>query len=214
MWTFAKALVTPIFWLLMVSGTLSLFTLRMVTVHQTAHLVDQGIPRLTAATILGSTGLVTAGALIVFGSLSDRIGRGPVVLHRQRAQCAALLVLMALPQTPPLWLLYLYVILWAWVKAAAAACSPPLPATPFPARRWASSWAPWAAFSAWARPSAVGWRAIFMMWAEATRLRSPWPWPARSSPPWPSPRPCVCNGGEASRKDPFDNNAPLTYNPG
>ncbi|MEZ4582960.1 MAG: hypothetical protein R3A10_15210 [Caldilineaceae bacterium] len=43
-WTFAKALVTPIFWLLMVSGTLSLFTLRMVTVHQTAHLVDQGIP--------------------------------------------------------------------------------------------------------------------------------------------------------------------------
>ena len=42
MWTFAKALTTPIFWLLMVSGTLSLFTLRMVTVHQTAHLVDQG----------------------------------------------------------------------------------------------------------------------------------------------------------------------------
>ncbi|MCB9160601.1 MAG: MFS transporter [Caldilineaceae bacterium] len=111
-WTFAKALTTPIFWLLMVSGTLSLFTLRMVTVHQTAHLVDQGIPRLTAATILGSTGLVTAGAFIVFGSLSDRIGRARSFYIGSGAQCAALLVLMALPQTPPLWLLYLYVILW------------------------------------------------------------------------------------------------------
>jgi MFS family permease len=111
-WTFGMALGTPIFWLLMLSGTLSLFTLRMVTVHQTAHLVDQGIPRLTAATVLGSAGLVTAGAFILFGSLSDRIGRARTFYIGSVAQGVALLILMGLPVAPPLWLLYVYTVLW------------------------------------------------------------------------------------------------------
>lgn len=111
-WTFGMALGTPIFWLLMLSGTLSLFTLRMVTVHQTAHLVDQGIPRLTAATVLGSAGLVTAGAFILFGSLSDRIGRARTFYIGSVAQGVALLILMSLPVAPPLWLLYVYTVLW------------------------------------------------------------------------------------------------------
>lgn len=111
-WTFRAAIHTSIFWLLMLSGTLSLFTLRMVTVHQTAHLVDQGISRLSAATVLGSTGLITAGAFIVFGLLSDRIGRARSFYVGSVAQSMALIILIALPVFPPLWLLYSYAILW------------------------------------------------------------------------------------------------------
>ena len=100
------------FWLLMISGACSLFTLRMITVHQIAHFVDRGIPRLTAATVLGSTGIVTAGAFIGFGLLSDRIGRGASFAIGAIAQLTALYLLITLNAATTSSEMYTYALLW------------------------------------------------------------------------------------------------------
>ncbi len=111
-WSFSMAARTPIFWLIMLSGACSLFSLRMVSVHQVAHFVDKGIPRLTAATVLGGAGMVTAITFIAFGALSDRIGRPNVFYMGAVAQVAALLLLMSLWPSAPLRFLYMYALLW------------------------------------------------------------------------------------------------------
>jgi len=111
-WTFGAARRTPVFWYLMLGGGCSLFTLRMVSVHQVAHLVDQGVSRLTAATVLGGAGLVTAIAFILFGSLSDRIGRASTFHIGTLAQVVALVLLINLPSNPSLVYLYSYAFIW------------------------------------------------------------------------------------------------------
>ena len=111
-WTFYDALRTPVFWFLMISGACSLFTLRMVSVHQIAHLVDNGITRLVAATVLGGAGVITALAFIGFGVLSDRIGRANTFYLGSIAQISALYILIQLPVNGPIFLLYLYALLW------------------------------------------------------------------------------------------------------
>ncbi len=111
-WTWSQAARTGSFWLLLAAGTFSLFTLRMVTVHQVAYLVDRGIPRLTAAAVLGMGGLVTAVSFALFGQLSDRIGREGAFYLGSLAHILALSVLLSLrADTPPVWL-YLYPLLW------------------------------------------------------------------------------------------------------
>ncbi len=111
-WTWKAAARTRLFWVLMGVGMLSFFTLRMTTVHQVAHFVDHGIPRLTAATVLGSAGLVTALAFIGFGSLSDRIGRETAFYIGSAAQVLALLLLIGIGNGAPLVLLYIFALLW------------------------------------------------------------------------------------------------------
>jgi len=96
----------------MFGGALSLFTLRMITVHQVAHFVDKGIPRLTAAAVFGSAGLVTALAFIGFGSLSDRIGRESTFYLGTMAQVAAISLLILLREGVPTPYLYTYAVLW------------------------------------------------------------------------------------------------------
>jgi MFS family permease len=111
-WTFADAVRTPIFWLIMSAGVASLFTLRMVTVHQVAHFVDQGIPRLTAATVFGGSGLITALSFAGFGFLSDRIGRERAFYLGAAAQLAALLLLLGVSADSDPVYLYAYAFLW------------------------------------------------------------------------------------------------------
>jgi MFS family permease len=111
-WSFAAALRTPVFWLLMTAGFLSLFTLRMVTVHQVAHFVDRGVPRLTAAAAFGGAGLITALAYIGFGTLSDRIGRERAFYLGAAAQLIALGMLLGLPTNASLFYIYGYALLW------------------------------------------------------------------------------------------------------
>jgi MFS family permease len=111
-WSLAEALRTPAFWLLMVAGVCSLYTLRMVTVHQVAHFVDRGVPRATAAAVFGGAGLITAASYIGFGLLSDRIGREGSFYLGAAAQAAALVMLLLLPAGAPVPYLYAYALLW------------------------------------------------------------------------------------------------------
>jgi MFS family permease len=111
-WTFGQAAGTLMFWVIMLSGALSLFTLRLVTVHQVSYLVDIGITRATSAAVFGSSGLTTALAFIYFGRLSDRIGRELAFSVGAIAQVIALALLLIMSEVTPLALLWLYALLW------------------------------------------------------------------------------------------------------
>lgn len=111
-WTLGMALRAPTFWLLMVAGVCSLFTLRMVTVHQVAHFVDVGIARAEAAAIFGGAGLITALSYTGFGLLSDRLGRERSFYLGGLTQLIALAMLIGLqPGATPAYL-YGYALVW------------------------------------------------------------------------------------------------------
>ncbi len=74
-WTMRQIVRSPAFWLIMVASLGAIGPLRMLTVHQLAAMADAGVNKILAASIVGLTGLVTAVAFIMWGSLSDKIGR-------------------------------------------------------------------------------------------------------------------------------------------
>jgi MFS family permease len=74
-WTVRSAVTTKQFWLLSISFFLGNFIAQSILTHQVAFFVDHGLERFFASSIVGMVGLVSVGAKILWGALSDRIGR-------------------------------------------------------------------------------------------------------------------------------------------
>ncbi len=74
-WTVGSAIRTPRFWLLVAMMYLSSVATQTVFVHQVAFLVDGGYDKMLAASIVGLIGILSVGAKISWGWLSDRLGR-------------------------------------------------------------------------------------------------------------------------------------------
>ena len=74
-WTLRKAMGTRQFWLLTLAFSLGVFTSQGVHLHQVAFLVDHGFGASFAAGVLGLLGAVSIGGRILWGVLSERIGR-------------------------------------------------------------------------------------------------------------------------------------------
>ncbi len=64
-----------LFWCLFISRFTAVFATQAVLVHMVAHMVDRGFTAAAGAFVLGITGMVGSGAKILFGHLSDRVGR-------------------------------------------------------------------------------------------------------------------------------------------
>jgi MFS family permease len=78
----------------------------MVVPHHVAYLVGEGFDKLTAAFAFGSLGAFSFTGRVVFGSLSDRIGRVPTICLTYSLSIVGTLLLMALhdpSQTVLLW---------------------------------------------------------------------------------------------------------------
>jgi MFS family permease len=84
------------FWLMVASTFLAMLTVRMVLVHAVVHLVDVGFTPFLAATVFGAVGAVEAPSTIVWGWLSDRVGRVRAFAFGSFCVVAALVVLLAL----------------------------------------------------------------------------------------------------------------------
>lgn len=74
-WTLGKAVRSSRFWALMIFPFLSVIGVYIILVHNVKFLVDQGIEKMTAALIFAMVGVVSSIFRILWGWLSDRIGR-------------------------------------------------------------------------------------------------------------------------------------------
>ena len=74
-WTIRKAITTKQFWLLSLSFFLGNFITQSIFAHQVAFFVDRGLEALFASYVVGMIGIVSLGGKILWGALSDKIGR-------------------------------------------------------------------------------------------------------------------------------------------
>jgi OFA family oxalate/formate antiporter-like MFS transporter len=74
-WTIKKAIAIRPFWLLTISFFLGSVIIQSVFAHQVAFFVDRGLDALLASYIVGIVGIVSLGGKILWGTLSDKIGR-------------------------------------------------------------------------------------------------------------------------------------------
>ena len=74
-WTVRQAMTTKQFWLLSLSFFLANATTQSIFTHQVAFFVDHGLQTLFASYIVGIVGIVSLGSKILWGVLSDKIGR-------------------------------------------------------------------------------------------------------------------------------------------
>ena len=74
-WTVRRAMTTKQFWFLSLSFFLGNFITQSIFTHQVAFFVDHGLQALFASYIVGMVGIVSIGSKILWGVLSDKIGR-------------------------------------------------------------------------------------------------------------------------------------------
>ena len=74
-WTVDRAITTKTFWLLGFSFFLANLVTQTIFTHQVAFFVDRGLEALLASYLVGIVGIVSIGGKILWGALSDRIGR-------------------------------------------------------------------------------------------------------------------------------------------
>jgi len=74
-WSIRQAITTKQFWFLSISFFLGNFITQSIFAHQMAFFVDRGLAPLFASYIVGMIGIVSLGGKILWGGLSDKVGR-------------------------------------------------------------------------------------------------------------------------------------------
>ena len=124
-WTLGQALNTRRFWLIGTSFFLASFTTHSILTHQIAYFIEHGLKASSAATIAGMIGVVSIGAKIFWGALSDRLGREITYTAGMVCSVFGIIFLIAfgslfLPYAPRLYALFF------GLGYAAGAALPPL----------------------------------------------------------------------------------------
>jgi MFS family permease len=110
--TVRAALREPRFWVLGVGFVFGAIPLQFLLAHGVAYIVDRGFAPALAASVLGLSGLATAGAMVLWGYLVDRWGGEWVYTAGSLALMASIGVLLVVaPGREPL--LYVYAALFA-----------------------------------------------------------------------------------------------------
>ncbi|MGE3537195.1 MAG: MFS transporter [Candidatus Tectimicrobiota bacterium] len=133
-WTVAQALRTREFWALSLAQVLIPTGIFPISVHQVAYLTDLGFAKLVAAAILGHMGLMSALGRLLFGAMSDRLGRfGGVTLSVLCSQIG-ILVLLWVSNDAVLWPLYVYAVFFGLGYGARGPIISAIAADLFPGR--------------------------------------------------------------------------------
>ena len=137
-WTVRQALRTRHFWALGLAQVLIPLGIFPVSVHQVAYLTDLGFSRVLAAGVLGYMGVMSSCGRMLFGVLSDRLGRfGGVALSVVFSQLG-ILALLALDDTSVVWPLYVYAICFGLGYGARGPIISAIAADRFPGRSFAT----------------------------------------------------------------------------
>ncbi len=136
LWTVREALRTREFWALSMAQVLIPVGIFPISVHQVAYLVDAGFSKVLAAAILGHMGFMSACGRVVFGALSDRLGRfGGVTLSVLCSQIG-IVVLLGINGTAVTWPLYLYAFFFGLGYGARGPIISAITADLFPSRHF------------------------------------------------------------------------------
>jgi len=111
-WTLGEAARSFPFWCITV-GHLALGTaLFMINTHAIAHFVAVGYEKLAASFYFGFIGFIRIGATIIWGSLSDRLGRSQAYGVATFVTALGVGCMIAMTFGAPLWLVYLTIALY------------------------------------------------------------------------------------------------------
>ena len=111
-WTLGEAARSFPFWCITV-GHLALGTaLFMINTHAIAHFVAVGYEKLAASFYFGLMGFIRIGATIVWGSISDRLGRSAAYGVATFVTALGVACMIAMTAGAPLWLVYLTIVLY------------------------------------------------------------------------------------------------------
>lgn len=110
-WTISQALKAKPFWFLFVAFIFTPVSVFAVTTHQVAYLVDLGFSKAFAVGIYAVVGILSAPGQIVFGYLSDRIGRIEAATLGYISSVLGILALLIGQASSP-WPFYLYALLF------------------------------------------------------------------------------------------------------
>ena len=111
-WTLGQAARSFPFWCITI-GHLALGTaLFMINTHAIAHFVAVGYEKLAASFYFGFIGFIRIGATLIWGSLSDRLGRSPTYGVATAVTALGVAGMIAMTFGAPLWLVYLTIALY------------------------------------------------------------------------------------------------------
>ena len=111
-WTLGEAARSFPFWCITI-GHLALGTaLFMINTHAIAHFVAVGYEKLAASFYFGLIGFIRIGATIVWGSISDRLGRSEAYGVATLVTALGVGCMIAMTAGAPLWLVYLTLALY------------------------------------------------------------------------------------------------------
>lgn len=111
-WTLGEAARSFPFWCITI-GHLALGTaLFMINTHAIAHFVAVGYEKLAASFYFGLIGFIRIGATILWGSVSDRLGRSTAYGFATAVTALGVACMIAMTFSAPLWLVYLTIALY------------------------------------------------------------------------------------------------------
>ncbi|HSE86462.1 MAG TPA: MFS transporter [Candidatus Binatia bacterium] len=112
-WTVRAVLLSVPFWCITV-GHLALGTaIFMITTHIVAHLVSLGLDGLVAAFVAGLIGFVRMGATVLWGFVSDRLGRDGAYGVAVLVTLVGLICLIAISKASPTWFVYFAAVFYS-----------------------------------------------------------------------------------------------------
>ena len=112
-WTLRTAVKSFPFWCI-TAGHLALGTaLFMINTHIVAHFVTLGFNKLVAAFVAGLIGFVRIGGTVLWGLISDKIGRDHTYAVATLVTLAGLTCLIAMSGASPLWFIYFAAVLYS-----------------------------------------------------------------------------------------------------
>lgn len=109
-WTVRRAIRTREFWALSAVQMFIPLGIFPVAVHQVAYLADLGFSKVFAAAVLGHMGLMSSCGRVLFGALSDRLGRFGGVTISMACSQIGILVLLLISDASVAWPLYVYAL--------------------------------------------------------------------------------------------------------
>lgn len=123
-WSIRQAITTKQFWFLGISFFLGGLITQSVFAHQMAFFVDRGLAPLFASYIVGMIGIVSLGGKILWGGLSDKVGRE--ITYTLGIVCSAIgmITLILFSFFPCIGLTYLFSLFFGLGYAVTAALPP------------------------------------------------------------------------------------------